>query len=36
MSTLGIEIPQCGHLPPEEQPEAVNRALLTFLDGWNG
>jgi haloacetate dehalogenase len=32
----GVEIPQCGHLPPEEQPEAVNSALLTFLKGWSG
>jgi haloacetate dehalogenase len=30
------EIPHCGHLPQEEQPEIVNRLLLNFLDGWNG
>jgi haloacetate dehalogenase len=30
------EIPRCGHLPQEEQPEIVNRLLLDFLDGWNG
>jgi haloacetate dehalogenase len=30
------EIPRCGHLPQEEQPEIVNRLLLNFLDGWNG
>ena len=27
-------IPQCGHLPQEEQPEIVNRLLLDFLEGW--
>jgi pimeloyl-ACP methyl ester carboxylesterase len=32
----GIAIPQCGHLPPEEQPDAVNRKLITFLEGWSG
>jgi haloacetate dehalogenase len=32
----GVEIPQCGHLPPEEQPEAVSNALLNFLKGWEG
>jgi haloacetate dehalogenase len=32
----GVEIPQCGHLPEEEQPEAVSNALLDFLEGWNG
>jgi hypothetical protein len=26
-------IERCGHLPQEEQPEAVNRLLLDFLDG---
>lgn len=31
----GIAIPRCGHLPPEEQPEAVNKALLDFLQGWH-
>ncbi len=24
-------IPRCGHLPPEEQPEAVSQAILEFL-----
>jgi len=30
------ELPQCGHLPQEEQPEIVNRLLMDFLDGWAG
>jgi len=30
------EIPQCGHLPQEEQPEIVNKLLMDFLDGWVG
>ncbi|MDM9627562.1 alpha/beta hydrolase [Rhizobium sp. S152] len=29
-------IPQCGHLPQEEQPEIVNGLLLKFLETWNG
>lgn len=29
-------IPQCGHLPQEEQPEIVNRLLAEFLEGWAG
>jgi len=29
----GVEIPQCGRLPLEEQPEVVNRELLAFLEG---
>lgn len=31
-----VEIPQCGHTATLEQPEAVNAALLAFLDrlGW--
>jgi pimeloyl-ACP methyl ester carboxylesterase len=29
----GVSIPQCGHLPHEEKPEVVNRALLAFLVG---
>jgi pimeloyl-ACP methyl ester carboxylesterase len=29
-------IPQCGHLPQEEQPEVVNRLLLDFLESWHG
>lgn len=32
----GVSIPQCGHLPQEEQPDAVNKALLEFLSSWNG
>jgi pimeloyl-ACP methyl ester carboxylesterase len=32
----GTTIPHCGHLPPEEQPDAVNKELLTFLEGWSG
>ena len=31
-----VSIPQCSHLPPEEQPELVNRALLDFLSDWKG
>jgi haloacetate dehalogenase len=27
-------VPQCGHLPQEEQPEIVNQLLLEFLAGW--
>ncbi len=29
-------IPECGHLPQEEQPEIVNKLLLDFLQGWKG
>jgi len=29
-----VAIPQCGHLPQEEQPERVNAELLDFLKGW--
>jgi pimeloyl-ACP methyl ester carboxylesterase len=29
-------VPQCGHLPQEEQPEIVNQLLLEFLVGWQG
>jgi haloacetate dehalogenase len=29
-----VAIPQCGHLPQEEQPEVVNEILLGFLDGF--
>ncbi|MEM6354122.1 MAG: alpha/beta hydrolase [Pseudomonadota bacterium] len=32
----GMAIPQCGHLPQEEQPGIVNAELLRFLDGWAG
>jgi pimeloyl-ACP methyl ester carboxylesterase len=31
-----LAIPECGHLPQEEQPEIVNAALLDFLQGWAG
>src|ERR1700710_1913562 len=31
-----VPIPRCGHLPHEERPEEVNRALLGFLEGWEG
>jgi pimeloyl-ACP methyl ester carboxylesterase len=31
-----VSIPRCGHLPHEEKPEEVNRALLDFMDGWKG
>lgn len=26
-----VSIPQCGHLPHEEEPEIVNRELIAFL-----
>ena len=29
-------VPQCGHLPQEEQPDIVNKLLLDFLNGWRG
>jgi haloacetate dehalogenase len=29
-------IPQCGHLPHEEQPEVVTRLLVDFLENWKG
>jgi haloacetate dehalogenase len=29
-------IPQCGHLPQEEQPDVVTRLLLDFLEDWKG
>jgi haloacetate dehalogenase len=29
-------IPQCGHLPQEEQPEVVTRLLVDFLEDWKG
>ena len=32
----GLAIPECGHLPQEEQPEIVNQALLEFLNTWQG
>jgi haloacetate dehalogenase len=28
-------IPQCGHLPQEEQPEVVTRLLVDFLENWS-
>jgi haloacetate dehalogenase len=31
-----FSIPQCGHLPQEEQPEIVNKLLAEFLSGWSG
>ncbi len=31
-----LSIPQCGHLPHEEKPDAVNASLLAFLDSWHG
>ncbi len=31
-----IAVPRCGHLPQEERPDEVNRALLEFLQGWGG
>ena len=30
----GVAIPECGHLPQEEQPERVNQELREFLRGW--
>ena len=32
----GVAIPECGHLPQEEQPERVNQELREFLLGWGG
>lgn len=32
--SMGVSIPQCGHLPHEEKPDEVNRALLDFLRPW--
>lgn len=32
----GVAIPHCGHLPPEERPDEVNKALIAFLEGWSG
>jgi pimeloyl-ACP methyl ester carboxylesterase len=32
----GVAIPECGHLPQEEQPERVNQELREFLRGWGG
>jgi haloacetate dehalogenase len=30
----GVAIPECGHLPQEEQPQRVNQELREFLRGW--
>lgn len=32
----GVAIPECGHLPQEEQPQRVNQELREFLRGWKG
>src|SRR5260370_39712115 len=32
----GVAIPECGHLPQEEQPERANQARREFLRGWGG
>jgi haloacetate dehalogenase len=29
-------VPQCGHVPQEEQPEITNKLLAEFLEGWTG
>jgi hypothetical protein len=29
-------IPQCGNLRQKEQPEAVTRLLVDFLESWKG
>ncbi len=31
-----VAIPNCGHLPHEDQPDRVNDELLRFLDTWRG
>ncbi len=31
-----VPVPLCGHLPHEERPDVVNKALLDFLQGWAG
>lgn len=31
-----VSVPRCGHLPPEEQPEALNQALREYLSDWTG
>ena len=31
-----VSLPQCGHLPHEEQPERVNEELFRFLEPWRG
>jgi len=31
-----FEVPQCGHVPQEEQPGIVNQLLIDFLDSWVG
>ncbi len=32
----GVAVPECGHLPQEEQPARVNQELRDFLAGWKG
>ena len=32
----GVAVPECGHLPQEEQPARVNQELREFLAGWKG
>jgi haloacetate dehalogenase len=29
-------VPQCGHVPQEEQPALTNKLLADFLEGWGG
>lgn len=31
----GVAIPECGHLPQEEQPKRVTQELRDFLAGWS-
>lgn len=31
----GVAIPECGHLPQEEQPKRVTKELRDFLVGWS-
>ncbi len=31
-----VLLPECGHLPQEEQPELVNAELLEYLKDWQG
>jgi pimeloyl-ACP methyl ester carboxylesterase len=31
-----VALPECGHLPQEEQPELVNTELVEFLKDWRG
>lgn len=32
----GVALPDCWHLPHEERPADVNRAMLDFLAPWHG